>query len=111
MGIRATQYIMRKWWRRIAEVSEAEHELDYYFQPDALLWPRPCWCEWHALREKLLGNPPPPSIPCACAGPVCFNVPGYTGEGWGAGNVDQMRRFAQAVDRNSFPYQILHSNV
>lgn len=92
MGLQAMRYVQRK----LAEKCGAEHELEFYFTPIELHYPRPCWCEWSHLRCRLLGQPPLPPIPCACAGPVNFNVPGYTGR-WGEGDEDRMRRFVEAT--------------
>lgn len=91
MGIQAMYYR----WRKIAASSGAEHELEFYYQPEVLLWPRPCWCEWSHLRDRLVGHPRRDAIPCACAGPVNFNVPGYRGQ-WGEGDEGRMRRFAES---------------
>lgn len=92
MGIQAMMYR----WRRLMEKSGADNEFDYYHTPEVLLWPRPCWCEWSNLRNRLLGRAPLPSIACACAGPVNFNVPGYEGR-WGEGDENRMRRFCEGL--------------
>lgn len=96
MGLQAMMYRRRK----IATAAGAIDEVDYYDEPeqaDPLLWPRPCFCEWSHLQDRLLGKPEREGIPCACAGAVPFNVPGYRGW-WGEGDDHQMRRFAESVD-------------
>lgn len=83
--------------RRIARISGARDEVEYYPEPrEVLPWPRPCFCEFSHLRDRLLGLPEREGVPCACAGPVGFNVPGYTGH-WGQGDEHQMRRFCESI--------------
>lgn len=90
MGAQAVLYKRRK----LAAATQAEDELEFYYVPAKLTWPRPCWCEWAHTKDKLLGRPERQGIPCACAGPVGFNVPGYTGH-WGQGDEHRMREFAR----------------
>lgn len=84
MGAQAVAYVRRK----LAGITGATHEFELYFQPERL-WPRPCYCEWTHLQDRLLGRPKRDGIPCACVGPVPFNVPGYPDEEF------RMRRFAE----------------
>jgi hypothetical protein len=86
MGEQAIVYRRRK----LAEKTGAAHELELYHDPPP--WRggnRPCFCEWSHLQDRLLGNRQRQGFPCACAGQIGMDVPGYPND------EQRMRRFAQ----------------
>lgn len=91
MGVQAMRYRQKK----LAQIYGVDDEFTLYTNYSEMLGPhRPCWCEWTVMEHRLLGEPPPTMIACACAGQVSFEVPGYYGH-WGECNEPITRRFCQ----------------